>query len=215
MTSMSMAEWQSVIQQKQADFALNNKYKVIGKLDIVFENVSIGIQNDAGFDSLKQARTNEAVNIRRINQSSADADTKLKQTAQARMSFLQQALRGLQAAAQTSDPQNIVRAVNEMVTELSNAVSSYTTGMGTVQNSAQDASFLASAQRLAGGFKGLLATEKPRLAQANIFYSANVVSTQKLLDSIHTMLTTPVPAPKPAETVIAAPANPDGVDVSV
>lgn len=216
MTSMTMAQWQAVITQQAADFQAANKYKIAGKPDFVFQNVAQGIHTDATFDALKQLRIAEMRNIAGINRSTADADTKQKLVAQARLPFLQQSLRGLQAVEQTGNAASIVKAVRELSTELSNAVSSYTAAMGQVQDSARDPAFIAAAGKVADGLKALLAMEAPRLQGQNIFYSVDSVQSLKLLNSIKTMLAHPVqPSPAPAPAVAAAPTTPGGVDVSI
>lgn len=214
MTSMTMAQWQALISQQQSDFDFANKYRVAGKRDFVFQNVAQGINTDGAFDALKQSRAAEMRSIQGINQSAADPAAKQKLVAQARLPFLQKALKGLQDVAQTGSAYAIVKAVHELSTELSNAVSSYSGSAAQAQDPGGDHAFAAAAGRIADGLKMLLALEAPRLADMKIFYSVDSVQALKLLKAVKTMLAHPA-QPAPAPTPAPAATTPGGVNVTV
>lgn len=209
---ITLANWKTVVATMKSDFELQHKYMIAGKLDVVFEFIAKGIDDDKGFDSLKRSRINEAIALHRIAVSSDDADTKQKLTGQAKIAFIQQSLRALQSIAQKGDAKAIAKAINSLSTELSTAVTAYTTGMVNVQDAAKDASFLSTAGKLADDLKSLIRTEAPRLARAQILYSVDSVKAGRTLDAVKAALLAAAALPPPS-----APAAPDssgsGTDV--
>lgn len=211
MTHVSLTQWQTIIKQQQADFALAHKYQIAGKLDLVFEYVAEGANNASSFDALKRARTDEVINLHRISISDNDADTKQKLTGQAKISFIQQSLRALQAVAQTGDAKAIAKAANSLATELSDAVTAYAAGMVNARDAVKDANFIAAAGKLMDGLKSLLATENPRLARVHVLYSVDSVNALKTLGKVKAALAA-VLAP-PAAPADASSGTDSGTDI--
>lgn len=185
---ITLANWKTIVATMKSDFALAHKYKIAGKLDLLFEYTAKAINNDATFEALKRVRIDAAINIHRISISSDPADSKQKQTGQARIAFLQKALRGLQDVAQTGKASAIVKAANYLATELSTAVNSYIAGMATLTEGTKDANFLAAAGKIADGLKSLINTEAPRLRGENILYSVDSVKGLRTLVNVKAAL---------------------------
>jgi hypothetical protein len=198
MTHITLAQWQTTIKQMQSDYELAHKYKIAGKLDLIFEYVAEGINNASNFDALKRARTDEIINLHRISISDNDADTKQKLTGQAKIGFIQQSLRALQAIAQTGDAKAIAKAANSLSTELSDAVTAYTAGMANVPDAVKDPNFIATAGKLADGLKNLLAVQHPRLARVHVLYSVDSVHALKTLGDVRAALAAALAPPAAA-----------------
>ncbi|TAL35539.1 MAG: hypothetical protein EPN97_07120 [Alphaproteobacteria bacterium] len=185
---VTLANWKTIVATMKSDFALAHKYKIAGKLDLTFEFTAKAINNDSTFEALKRTRVDAAINIHRIAISSDPDDSKQKQTGFAKIAFLQRALRDLQGVSQKGKAADIVKAANYLATELSAAVTSYTTGMATLQDAAKDANFIATARKIMDGLKSLISTEAPRLRAANILYSVDSVKGLRTLATVKTVL---------------------------
>ncbi|MEZ0226434.1 MAG: hypothetical protein ACAH83_17900 [Alphaproteobacteria bacterium] len=210
MTQITLANWQSVVATMKSDFELAHKYKIAGKLDLVFEFVAKAADNASNFEALKRTRIDEAIALHRIAVSSDDADTKQKKTGQAKIAFIQKSVRALQAVAQKGDAQAIAKAINSLSSELSVAVTAYKAGMATVQDAVKDANFLSTAGKLADDLKSLLRTEAPRLAKANILYSVDSVKAGKTLDAIKAALLAAASLPPPSSSVTSSDSSGSG-----
>jgi hypothetical protein len=214
MTQITLANWQTVVAQMKSDFELAHKYKIAGKLDLVFENVAKAADNASTFESLKRSRIDEAIALHRISVSADDADTKQKKTGQAKIAFIQKSLRLLQAVAQTGDAKAIAKAINSLSSELSAAVTAYTAGMANLQDAVKDANFMATAGKLADEFKSLLRTEAPRLVKANILYSVDSVKAVRTLDAVKAALLAAAALPPPSAAA-SSDSSGSGTDITV
>jgi hypothetical protein len=211
---ITLANAQTIIQRMKDDFELAHKYMIAGKLDVVFEFIAKGIDNDSNFESLRRARIDEAIALHRIAISSNDDDTKQKLTGQAKIAFIQKSIRALQAVAQKGDAKAIAKAVYNLSNELSAAVTSYTTGMANVQDAAKDASFMSTAGKMADELKSLLRAQAPRLAKVHVLYSVDSVKGLKTLDDVKTALLAAAALPSPSASA-SSDSSDSGTDVLV
>lgn len=187
--TITLKNAQEFIKNMQRDWELKHKYLILGKIDLPFQNVAKNINDKFSFDMMKGARTRAATALRNIESSTDSDGIKAKRTGEAKLLFIETAIRALDKIKLTGDAKQITSGLSSMAAELDDAVKSYTDG--TAQegaDAARDARFSSRATAMMEKIKSMIASQKPRLRVVNVLYSAPSVAALKELTSVKTLL---------------------------
>ena len=185
---VTLATAGAYIAQLKSEYEQRHKYLIAGKLDEGFQAIGRLITDQKAFDLLKMSRTTQANTVSGIqNNANYDDAMKLKLTANAKLSYLRQAIAAVKSISDTAAAKQIAKAVATLSADLSGIVQDYTSGMATHPES-KDAAFIASARTMMNDIRSMTYVLQPKLIKANIFYSVDINKAKKLLDTISAAL---------------------------
>lgn len=201
------------LEKFKAAYDTQFKYRILGKVDSVFENLARAVNKDS-FDALRRQRVAMTINV---NKKLALGDNNsLKHASNYQVMFTRTAVFELNAAKEDLKPSKLAFATYGVTSEFKEAVERYVAQAGENPELARDKSFKASAQLMYDKLKSLVLYAKVRLRSEMQYYNTSVVNAEKELAQVKALLDSFTPGVAAASSETTVPAEePSQVDVEV
>ncbi|MBI1214508.1 MAG: hypothetical protein GC185_01655 [Alphaproteobacteria bacterium] len=181
--------------QLQADFQAKYKYTILGQEDSLFFDVGgAATGGDDNFNAIKNFRTNELLAIDRINASSDSDDSKLRQGAVAKLTFVSNAIPRInnvisKTALGSHDSADIATSLGALADHLLEAANDYATAVSDgLTDAKRDAGFIAAAKTARFGILQASLRIQPLLISDKVLFNTANYSLNGKLNSILTAL---------------------------
>jgi len=180
----------------KAEFQAKYQYNILGQEDFLFADVAgATTYNTDNFNALKSFRTNELLSVQRIEASSADANSKLKQTAVAGVNFVNNALGRVsgildKAKPADGDSESIATSISALADHLLESVNKYAEAVNNGSVEAKDSGFVTAAKTARLSLLQLSIKIRPLLISDNQLFNKDIYNLGSKLNDILDALNT-------------------------